>query len=273
MPGPQEEDDGQRADQQHGTVFGHEKEAPAETGVLGVESGDQFTLCFSQVKRGPIDTCHATGDVDPEYAKCEGIVENQPVGSKATLHFTNRGQIHRAADEDGNHHAQSQRDFVTDDLGRFPHGAKQRPFRPGCIASQNHSEDFQAKHRQDKEDGDVHVQAGPSDGEGHRQPGGKTGGKTYIRRNAEQHRVCLAWGNVFFGDQLDAVSQCLQPAKTTTDTGGAESILNSSGDLALQPNEDQRADRHQMDNEHTGHQGANDVRQGLREPYTCQQVN
>ncbi len=52
---------------------------------------------------------------------------------------------------------------------------------------------------------------------------------------------------VFFGDQLDAVGQRLQPAELAADAGRTEAILNAARDLAFQPDEEQRADRHDVE--------------------------
>ncbi len=70
--------------------------------------------------------------------------------------------------------------------------------------------------------------------------------KADVGRHAEQQLVGVRRTEVFLGDQLDAVGQGLQPAEAAADAGRAEPILDPAGDLPLQPDEDQRTDRHHV---------------------------
>ena len=69
------------------------------------------------------------------------------------LHLADRDQVHRAGDQHRHDDAHAQRHFVADHLGRFAHGAEQRPLRGRGIAGQDHAEHFQAQHGQDEEHG------------------------------------------------------------------------------------------------------------------------
>ena len=116
VPAAEEQDRRQPADQQHRPVLGHEEIAPTQPGIFGEEPGHQFAFRFGQVERGPIDAGHGTGEIDPEHAERERVVEDQPVGEPARLHVGDGHQIHRAAEHHRNHHTDAQRDFVADHL-------------------------------------------------------------------------------------------------------------------------------------------------------------
>src|SRR5262249_1955488 len=67
--------------------------------------------------------------------------------------------------------------------------------------------------------------------------------------------------DVFLRDQLDAVGQRLQPAELSTHARRTQAILNSPRDLALHPNEDQCADRDDIDQQEQMHARGQDESQ------------
>ena len=103
-----------------------------------------------------------------------------------------------------------------------------------------------------KNTADVHVQRDErivAAGERNRHERGERRAEADVGRDLEQQLVGPVGHQVFFGDQLEAVGQRLQPAELAADARRAEPILNAAGDFALQPDEDQRADGDQIDDQ------------------------
>ena len=75
----------------------------------------------------------------------------------------------------------------------------------------------------------------------------RNGAKRHVRGDLEQKTVGPAGHQVFFGDQLDAVGQRLQPTELAAHAGRAKPVLDAARDLTLQPNEEQRADGNQIE--------------------------
>ena len=83
-------------------------------------------------------------------------------------------------------------------------------------------------------------------GERDRHERGERRAKADVGRDLEQELIGPIRHQVFFGEQLEAVGQRLQPAEFSADAGRAEPILNAAGNFALHPDEQQRADRDQI---------------------------
>ena len=96
-------------------------------------------------------------------------------------------------------------------------------------------------------------------GERNRHERGERRAEADVRRELEQKLVGPIGHQVFFGEQLDAVGQRLQPAELAADARRAEPILNAAGDLALHPDEEQRADRDQIHEQKDMDQRSDDV--------------
>ena len=167
---------------------------------------------------------------------------NQPRCISADRH-----QVHRAGDQHRHDDAHPQRHFVADDLGRLAHRPEQRPFRGRRIAGQDHAEHFQPQHGDDEEHGHVQPLPDPIVGKRQREVGRERGTEADIGGDAEEQPVGPFGHQVFLGDQLEAVGQRLQPAELAADARRAEAVLNAAGDLPLQPDEEQRADGHHVD--------------------------
>ena len=75
------------------------------------------------------------------------------------------------------------------------------------------------------------------------------GAKANIRGDFEEELIGPIGHQVFFGEELEAVGQGLQPAEFAADARWAQAILDAAGNLALHPDEEERADRDQIHNE------------------------
>src|SRR5205085_3652055 len=106
---------------------------------------------------------------------------------------------------------------VADDLCSFAHSAEERPLRCRSIARQNDAKHFETEHGYDKENCDVELHADPAIGKGERQVSAERCTEADIGRHAKKHAVRIGWHQIFFGDQLDTVSQRLQPAEFAAD--------------------------------------------------------
>ena len=227
-----------------------------------MEAGDQFALGFRQVEGRPIDAGDRAREIDPEDHEREWIVQHEPVREPAALHLADRDQVHRAGNQHRHDDAHPQRHLIADHLGRLAHRPEQRPFGGRRIAGQDHAKHFQPDHGDDEEHRHIQPLPDPVVSERQGEIRGERGAEAHIRRDAEQHRVGPLGHQVFFGDQLQAVGQRLQPAEFAPDARRPEPILNPPGDLPLKPDEEQCADRDQRDQ-----QGAlNDRGQGVAEP-------
>ena len=120
-----------------------------------MKSGDKLAFRLSQIKWGTVDAGHSARHIHPKDHKREGVVKQIPVGEPTRLFFGDGHQIHAAGKHHRNHHTHSQWHFIAHHLRCLTHGAKQRPLRSRCIASQNHSKHLQAQHRNDKENAHV----------------------------------------------------------------------------------------------------------------------
>jgi len=75
---------------------------------------------------------------------------------------------------------------------------------------------------------------------------GERSTKADIRRNLKQKFIRPVRHQVFFSEQLESVGQRLQPAEFPANARGPEPVLNAARNLALHPDEQQRADRDQI---------------------------
>ncbi len=96
-------------------------------------------------------------------------------------------------------------------------------------------------------------------GERNRHERGERCAEADIGRELEQQLVSPFGHQVFFGEQLDAVGQRLQPAKFAAHARRAEPILNAARNLALHPDEEQRANRNQIQQEKDMNQSGKNV--------------
>jgi hypothetical protein len=143
--------------------------------------------------------------------------------------------------------AHAHRHFVAHHLGRFTHRAEQRPLRRRRVAGQNYAEDFDSHHGQDEEYAHIQIERYPAVAERQRQVSTERGAKADVGCDTEEHSVGPFGHQIFFGDQLQAVGQRLQPAEFTADARGAQPILDAAGHFALQPDETQGSDRDDVD--------------------------
>ena len=86
--------------------------------------------------------------------------------------------------------------------------------------------------------------------------------------NLEQQRVGGGRGEVFLGQQLQAVGQSLQPAELAAHSSRAQPVLNAAGDLPLHPDEQQGAHRHDGDQQRDVDQGGQQKSQRSDRPAT-----
>ena len=120
-----------------------------------MKTSNQFTLGFRQVKRSPVNARHGTGEEHSESDHHKRIMEDKPVSEQTGLGVSDRHQVHRADQANGDKSGQTKRHFVTHHLSSFTHTAKQRPLRARTVPSQNHAEHFEPQNRKHEKHGDV----------------------------------------------------------------------------------------------------------------------
>ena len=258
VPAPQEQRRGHAADREHAGVFGHEEVRPANAAVFGVEPGHQFALGFSQVERSSLHARRRHDEVDEERDEAERVVEDHPVQERAGL---NPPQVHQAqgpGGRDGHQGTNRHRDFVADHLGRFTHSPEQRPLRAARIARQDDPHHLQRHDGQHEKQANVEVLGNPAIGPGKHQERRERGHEDQVRRHPEQHPVGRFGTEIFLLNQLDPVGEGLQPAEFTPDPRWPQSILDSSRDLAFQPDVNKgrhaKEAQHQSRMQHSGQQ-------------------
>ena len=263
QPATEEHHHGQRGDQDHVGVFGHEEDGEGHARVLDMETGHDLRLALGDVERCAVGLGHAGDEVNEEQWQQRPDV---PLANTATLRQCNIAQVEGAGGHQHTDQCEAHGNFIGHHLRRRAHGTEKRVLRIRGPAGDDDAVHTHRGHGQDEQQPRVDVGQPQRAGERDYRPRHQRRGKGQHRREQEQVTAGVGRNNDFLEQQLDGIGQRLQPA-LGADAVGAEAHLHIADDLALgvgqvghrQQQRDQQ--RHDLEQDH--HAGLQPHRQNV----------